>query len=418
MSSTVIKVSRLSKKYRIGVREKQSDTLLGKIGDLLKSPVSNFRRLKSMSKFGVDDESVHWALRDINFEVKEGEVLGIIGHNGAGKSTLLKILSRITPPSEGEIEITGRVSSLLEVGTGFHPELTGRDNIYMNGTIHGMRKWEIFSKLDEIIAFSGIEKYIDTPVKFYSSGMKVRLGFAVAAHLEPEILIIDEVVAVGDVEFQKKCIGKMKDVAISGRTVLFVSHDMGAIKNLCPESIILKQGRIFDQGESEQTILKYIDDLSATIANKVYDTTDFHIKEIKVQGIEVKQKCVIRNRQRITVEIMVQNHNVPKDITFGLDISNGFGVSLIHLRSDGHSRFQLESGINKIGIDMEYIPLLSGNYHVNFWIAEYKGKRIFEWEDLIVFEFLPINSFNDMQGHQKGVLLMPDAIYSVNEMGN
>jgi lipopolysaccharide transport system ATP-binding protein len=230
--SSVIQVQNLSKRYRIGLRENRPDTFLGQIGGILRAPFDNLRRLRSMSKFGADDDSIFWALKDINFEVQQGEVLGIIGHNGAGKSTLLKILSRITEPTTGEVRLKGRVSALLEVGTGFHPELTGRENIFMNGTILGMTRREINTKLDEIVDFSGVEKYLDTPVKFYSSGMKVRLGFAVAAHLEPEILIIDEVLAVGDAEFQRKCLGKMEDVASQGRTVLFVSHDMGAMSNL------------------------------------------------------------------------------------------------------------------------------------------------------------------------------------------
>ena len=230
MSKTVITARNISKRYRIGVR-KVEDTLAGKLKKGLSYPIRNLKRISSLNSFNDEtDESIFWALKDIEFEVKEGEVLGIIGKNGAGKSTLLKILSRITEPTTGRIEIKGRVSSLLEVGTGFHPELTGRDNVYMNGTIHGMTRKEINRKFDEIVEFSGIQKHVDTPVKFYSSGMKVRLGFAVAAHLEPEILVIDEVLAVGDAEFQRKCLGKMNEVSRSGRTVLFVSHNMGAVK--------------------------------------------------------------------------------------------------------------------------------------------------------------------------------------------
>jgi lipopolysaccharide transport system ATP-binding protein len=245
---SVIKVSELSKRYRLGLKEKQAETLAGQIGYLIKSPWANLKRLRDMSRFGTEDESVFWALKDINFEVKEGEVLGIIGKNGAGKSTLLKILSQITDPSSGKIEIYGRVAALLEVGTGFHPELSGRDNIYMNGTILGMTRKEIDLKLDEIIDFSGVEKFIDTPVKFYSSGMKVRLGFSVAAHLDPEILIIDEVLAVGDFEFQAKCLGKMESVSQDGRTVLFVSHNLGAVSSLCTRAILLENGKILEEG--------------------------------------------------------------------------------------------------------------------------------------------------------------------------
>jgi lipopolysaccharide transport system ATP-binding protein len=256
--TSVIKVTNLSKRYRLGLREKQAKTLAGQVANMIRSPWDNLKRLREMSRFGIEDESVFWALKDVNFEVKEGEVLGIIGKNGAGKSTLLKILSQITEPTSGRIEIRGRVASLLEVGTGFHPELSGRGNIYMNGTILGMTRREIDSKLDEIVDFSGVEKFLDTPVKFYSSGMKVRLGFSVAAHLEPEILIIDEVLAVGDYEFQKKCLGKMEDVSKNqGRTVLFVSHNLEAVKDLCTHSILLANGKVALEGDTDSVLRVY-----------------------------------------------------------------------------------------------------------------------------------------------------------------
>lgn len=249
-----ITVRNVSKRYRIGLAEQQHDTFAKQMLEMLISPIRNLKSLRQLSKFNEDDESVFWALRNLDFDVKEGEVLGIIGHNGAGKSTLLKILSRITEPTTGEITIRGRVSSLLEVGTGFHPDLTGRENVYMNGTILGMRKRELDRKFDEIVAFSGVEKYIDTPVKRYSSGMKVRLAFSVAANLEPDVLIIDEVLAVGDAEFQRKCLGKMNDVARQGRTILFVSHDMTAIQNLCHNAILLKQGQIQKAGIANEIV--------------------------------------------------------------------------------------------------------------------------------------------------------------------
>ena len=262
----MIKVRNISKRYRLGVRE-QAYTFAGQLKNTLLYPIRNWRNIQRMKRFGDDDDpSIFWALRDINFEVKRGEVIGIIGHNGAGKSTLLKILSRITEPTSGEIEIKGRLSSLLEVGTGFHPELTGRENAYMNGTILGMTKKEIDQKFDEIVAFAGVEKHIDTPVKFYSSGMQVRLGFSVAAHLEPEILVIDEVLAVGDAEFQRRCLGKMEDVAHSGRTVLFVSHNMGSVRNLCETSMILKKGGMMYIGDTESAINSYMIDSERDLA--------------------------------------------------------------------------------------------------------------------------------------------------------
>lgn len=239
--NVAISVSNVGKKYSIGTK-KEVD---------LRSTLANV--LKSAKQKGEE----FWALQNLNFEIKKGEVVGIIGRNGAGKSTLLKILSQITKPSTGRIEINGRVASLLEVGTGFHPELTGRENIYLNGTILGMSRKEVKAKFNEIVEFSGVEKFIDTAVKHYSSGMYVRLAFAVAAHLEPEILIIDEVLAVGDAEFQKKCLGKMKDVASTGRTVLFVSHHLGSIKKLCTKGILIEKGEIVTSGEIEEVIMAY-----------------------------------------------------------------------------------------------------------------------------------------------------------------
>jgi lipopolysaccharide transport system ATP-binding protein len=252
MSQPMISADKLSKAYRLGPPERRHDTLTGMLQSALLKPWRDLRRLRRLDTFSHLDAhaqssntpDIVWALRDVSFDVAEGEVVGIIGRNGAGKSTLLKVLSRITETTAGRAEIRGRVSSLLEVGTGFHPELSGRDNIYMNGTILGMTKREIDRKFDAIVDFSGVEKFVDTPVKRYSSGMQVRLAFAVAAHLEPEILIVDEVLAVGDAEFQKKCVGKMQSVATSGRTVLFVSHNMAAVQGLCTQAMVLSEGRL------------------------------------------------------------------------------------------------------------------------------------------------------------------------------
>jgi lipopolysaccharide transport system ATP-binding protein len=260
MSEITIKIERLGKAYRLGARDEVPDTLVHATLAALTTPLRNLRRLRRLNTFDTDRNSadILWALKDVSFEVSHGDVVGIVGRNGAGKSTLLKILSRITEPTEGRVTLRGRVSSLLEVGTGFHPELTGRENVYMNGTILGMRKREIDRKFDEIVDFSGVERFLDTPVKRYSSGMKVRLAFSVAAHLEPEVLIVDEVLAVGDADFQKKCLGKMQDVAGHGRTVLFVSHNMGAIQALCPRAIALRNGRLVDDGDSATVIRSYL----------------------------------------------------------------------------------------------------------------------------------------------------------------
>ncbi len=272
MSEPIITVENLSKRYRIGMRERDNRSFREVFLDGITAPIRNLRRLHSMTKFmennhrddqdqgvaAASEDDVIWALKDVSFEVKEGEVLGVIGSNGAGKSTLLKILSRVTEPTTGDVKIYGRMSSLLEVGTGFHPELTGRENIFLNGAILGMTKKEIEKKFDEIVAFSEVEKFIDTPVKYYSSGMYVRLAFAVAAHLEPEILVVDEVLAVGDAAFQKKCLGKMEDVAKHGRTVLFVSHNMQAIRNLCHIALLLEGGLVSASGLAPDVVERYL----------------------------------------------------------------------------------------------------------------------------------------------------------------
>ncbi len=253
-STTSILVKDIGKRYKIGAAQERQDTLR----DLIVSQARNLGRLFS-GKRGLSDKYEHiWALRDVSFEVKRGQALGIIGRNGAGKSTLLKILSRVTDPTEGYGELRGRVGSLLEVGTGFHPELTGRENIFLNGAILGMHKKEIEARFDEIVDFSEVEKFIDTPVKRYSSGMYLRLAFAVAAHLEPEILVVDEVLAVGDADFQRKCLGKMGDVASSGRTVLFVSHNMSAIQRLTEESLVLDKGRVLMRAPSGEAVDFYL----------------------------------------------------------------------------------------------------------------------------------------------------------------
>ncbi|MGR3293121.1 MAG: ABC transporter ATP-binding protein [Candidatus Scalindua sp.] len=253
MSETVIKVENLSKQYRIGAHVGYK-TIRETIVDAVKTP---FRRIASIGKPVPPAETI-WALSKVSFEVKKGDIIGIIGRNGAGKSTILKILSKITEPTEGRVELTGRVGSLLEVGTGFHPELTGHENIYLYGAILGMDRWEVTRKFDEIVSFAEIEKFIDTPVKRYSSGMYMRLAFAVAAHLEPEILLVDEVLAVGDAAFQKKCLGKMGEVAEGGRTVLFVSHNMGAIETLCNKGILLESGKKVYEGKVQDVVSHYL----------------------------------------------------------------------------------------------------------------------------------------------------------------
>ena len=266
MSDIAISAERLGKRYRLGRKVVRHTTLGGMLASAAKAPLENFRRVRRMKQFDdVDGEDVLWALRDASFDIRHGEVVGFIGRNGAGKSTLLKILSRITEPSTGRALIRGRVGSLLEVGTGFHPDLTGRENTYLNGAILGMDREYVRRRFDEIVEFAGVERFIDTPVRHYSSGMYLRLAFAVAAHLEPEILIVDEVLAVGDASFQKKCLGKMNEVGKTGRTVLFVSHNLTAVRNLCSRVIMLRAGEILHDTEPEVAISAYLAEMQDSI---------------------------------------------------------------------------------------------------------------------------------------------------------
>jgi len=269
-----LRASGLGKRYRIGAKLEADRSFAAAAARRLMSPLRNFRRLRSLRRFDGDAPDVIWALRDITFEVKRGEVLGIVGRNGAGKSTLLKVLSRITEPTEGEADLRGRVSSLLEVGTGFHPDLTGRDNIFLNGTMLGMSRREVAARFDEIVEFAEIEKFVDTPVKRYSSGMYVRLAFSVAAHLDPDILIADEVLAVGDAEFQRKCIGQMRSVAEGGRTVLFVSHNHSLVSSLCNRAMWLEQGRVRDEGDVDAVLDRYALSLQSDESLDVASRTD------------------------------------------------------------------------------------------------------------------------------------------------
>ena len=301
--TSIIKVEGLSKQYRIGGRQEAYSTLRDSLAGALRAP---FKRL--LGNGGKDTDTI-WALKDVSFEVMPGEVIGIIGRNGAGKSTLLKVLSRITEPTSGRVELYGRIASLLEVGTGFHPELTGRENIYLNGAILGMARSEIKRKFDEIVAFAEIEKFIDTPVKFYSSGMYVRLAFAVAAHLEPEILVLDEVLAVGDTAFQQKCLGKMRDVTNQGRTVLLVSHSMATVGRLCKKTVWFDEGRIKGFGPSQEVIQSYLSDQRAVAAEYTRDkmqvkpTAAVFISAARIRNGENKIVSILDARQPFSIEI-------------------------------------------------------------------------------------------------------------------
>ncbi|WP_236136919.1 ABC transporter ATP-binding protein [Mongoliitalea daihaiensis] len=389
MTKSIIKVSNISKRYRLGLKEKQADTLIGQLTNIIKSPYENYKRLLQLSKFSEDapshsggrDDSVFWALKDINFEVQQGEVLGIIGKNGAGKSTLLKILSQITEPTSGKIEIHGRVASLLEVGTGFHPELSGRENIYMNGTILGMTRREIDHKLDEIIDFSGVEKFIDTPVKFYSSGMKVRLGFSVAAHLDPEILIIDEVLAVGDYEFQQKCLGKMEDVSKNqGRTVLFVSHNLDTIKALCNSSILLNSGKVNYIGKTQFALEEYLgqDELRNSVS------FDIDLSKPNIYKIQIEiQKNVLRFFFHFESPFELKNPCI------GIVLYNQSGSPILGSNARYHSSI-FNKKILKTGVIEGVLrnpELHTGIYKLSAWLGDDKVDYDVKY-NAVVFEYV------------------------------
>lgn len=393
MSEIAIKVEQLSKLYALGQigtgtisrdLERWYARVRGKEDPYAKIGQTNDRTTKGSSDFV-------WSLRDINFEVQKGEVLGIIGRNGAGKSTLLKILSKITSPTTGKISIDGRIASLLEVGTGFHPEMTGRENIFMNGAILGMRKFEIQRKFDEIVDFAGVAAYIDTPVKRYSSGMYVRLAFAVAAFLEPEILIVDEVLAVGDAEFQKKCIGRMKDVSVNdGRTVLFVSHNMAAVKSLCTKGLVLKNGQFDFYGNQFESVVHY---QSSQIASASF----IHVGEIEsapgnqnIRMLRFQAKPIIGDVLSISsgvqfeVEFYNYKENINLDVTF--ELVNMDEVVVFHhgafVCSNKDSKKASYAVIGKLPPNL----LNAGNYRFNIIFGENQRFGLYSKNDVIQFE--------------------------------
>lgn len=368
--STVITVENLGKKYTLHHQQREPYTALR---DVITNSVTNFgkkliqpfrRPLISHPSSLISSSEDFWALKDVSFEVKQGDRIGIIGRNGAGKSTLLKILSRITEPTTGSVRIKGRVASLLEVGTGFHPELTGRENIFLNGAILGMSRAEIRKKFDEIVDFAEVEKFLDTPVKRYSSGMYVRLAFAVAAHLEPEILVVDEVLAVGDAQFQRKCLGKMEDVsAREGRTVLFVSHNMGVIRSLCSRAVLLELGGIAAKGPVSSVIENYLDGVAAIHA------CDFDLVALPRLGSFGSQLRIIRlccnngigvwHGKPLEVELTFDCRDDVFDVSFGVGFCNRDGVRVVTIDSDAlGKRFNLhrgERGVAKFSLKEFYL---------------------------------------------------------------
>lgn len=409
MSNIAIRVQGVGKQYRIGGTQEKYKTLRDSLAGTVHELTSVFQR-KGIHKPKYEDI---WALKDVSFEVKRGEVIGIIGRNGAGKSTLLKILSRITEPTEGIVDIYGRVGSLLEVGTGFHPELTGRENIYLNGAILGMKRVEIERKFDEIVAFAEVEKFIDTAVKHYSSGMYLRLAFAVAAHLEPEILLVDEVLAVGDATFQKKCLGKMGEVAHEGRTVLFVSHTMAAITHLCPQSILLADGHLAVNDRTSEVIATYLRS-SYSLKTTGNQYTSEHtrrsgnrkglIEQVEILGPNEKHATTLGIGEPFSVKLHFRVFTYTS-IVVGVELKSAEGLSLLNLRSDSQGLFfgPYESGaLILLQIQVPGLPLYPGSYFLEPWIGEKKGARIDHIHDDIHIDIEAVGNFQSESLIQPG----------------
>jgi lipopolysaccharide transport system ATP-binding protein len=384
MSETVIKTENLGKKYIIGHQGKGGyKTFREQVGHGLQGFLSKTKQLFSGQQVVEGDEvEEFWALKDLNFEINQGDRVGIIGRNGAGKSTLLKVLSRITEPTTGKVSIKGRVASLLEVGTGFHPELTGRENIFLNGAIMGMSRAEIKRKFDEIVDFSGVEKFLDTPVKRYSSGMYVRLAFSVAAHLEPEILVVDEVLAVGDAEFQKKCLGKMQDVSDSqGRTVLFVSHNMAALQNLCNKSMVLSQGRIsLPLTNTNDAVAFYLEkifvrsDIRMAERQDRSGAGDIKVIEFKITNEKGEPQTIFTSGQTVLFKIYYQCVKPISSLNLSAAISftNSEGLLVSLLATEFLNYYVKNNGQEGcIVCSIAKLPLSEGNYSMNLIIRNY-----------------------------------------------
>jgi lipopolysaccharide transport system ATP-binding protein len=394
MSEIVITVEDLSKSYLVGHEAAQPERALR---DVITNEARNFVRkasdmLRGRQIVQGDEIEEFWALRDVNFEVKQGEILGIIGSNGAGKSTLLKILSRIAEPTRGQVRIKGRVASLLEVGTGFHPELSGRENIFLNGAILGMTRVEIQKKFDEIVAFAGVEKFIDTPIKRYSSGMYVRLAFAVAAHLEPDILVLDEVLAVGDAEFQKKCLGKMDEVSRrEGRTILLVSHNMSAITSLCPNAIWLHNGSIRDRGSSGMIVNAYITQKVRSLEQVLALPPPQNSENIiQLENLEWLCQLPLQHGAPVKARIRFSTRTPVNDILVGIGFSTIDGRRLLTYDSDfGGCRPSLNKpGNHFVDVSIDTLPLAPNVYSLDIGVQSsdppalhYIGDRV--WLDVV-----------------------------------
>jgi lipopolysaccharide transport system ATP-binding protein len=377
MSRAAIAVDRISKKYRIGHRKARYRTLRDTLADMAMAPA---RRLRSFGRASHCSKDEIWALRDVSFEVTAGEVLGVIGRNGSGKSTLLKILSRITEPTTGSAEIRGRVGSLLEVGTGFHPELTGRENVYLSGNILGMKRAEVDRRFDEIVEFSGVEQFIDTPVKRYSSGMRVRLGFAVAAHLEPEILLVDEVLAVGDAAFQKRCMGKMGEEASQGRTVVFVSHNMGAVAALTDRCLVLVDGQVSVIGSPSEAIESYLSECGPQVSHSA-DLSDvprtgtgrarFMSVQVTALDDEGSPCAVIHPGGDVKIELGIRAESVVHGANVAVTVNDAAGSRLIDVNSALSGEYLDIAAGNTISVSfvLRDVLLKPGRYGIDLWMG-------------------------------------------------
>jgi lipopolysaccharide transport system ATP-binding protein len=374
----VIEANHLSKKYELGASRPREDSLREVLMHSLRASWATLRRGTSAGQNGSGAQWM-WALRDINFSVEPGDVVGIIGANGAGKSTLLKILSRITDPTEGYVRLRGRVASLLEVGTGFHPDLTGRENIFLNGVMLGMTKAEVLSSFAEIVAFSELEKFLDTPVKHYSSGMYVRLGFAVAAHLDPEILIVDEVLAVGDMAFQKKCLGKMGEFGESGRTILFVSHNVAAVLNLCQKGIVIQQGRIAFQGDAKSAVDYYVGVNSAEEKKNIFHVADlrnargrlpqyhpwlYRLELYDGDGKPFEGEIEIGDSIRVHIQFRLQEPSANFDARVNFVDLYGQVVFAARSSYERNRNWGERSGLQEIICEIPNLPLTPGEYRI------------------------------------------------------
>jgi lipopolysaccharide transport system ATP-binding protein len=410
MSDPIIRVENLGKQYQLGLSELRHKTFRETLVDLAAAP---WRRLRHLAGAGDEAERI-WALRDVSFEVERGEVLGVIGRNGAGKSTLLKILTRITEPTAGRAEVRGHVGSLLEVGTGFHPELTGRENVFLNGAILGMSRATIRRRFDEIVEFSGVEKFLDTPVKHYSSGMHVRLAFAVAAHLDPEILLIDEVLAVGDAEFQKRCLGKMGDVARGGRTVLFVSHNMPAIQVLCERCLLLQDGRVVADGATETVMRRYLAGHCGELAGNTLNTTKrtgngrarFVSVEIRDGSGTPVNQILAGHPFSVAMGFSLQGPALT-DPNFAVEIRSDVGARIVRVmtsETEGSMPAVMRDGA--IRVDLDPINLLPGTYLLTIGISD-RGTPVDIVEDAIplVVAFRRMYKTPKMPDRSKGLIL-------------